>query len=1411
MKLSRIPQIVAGLVVVIASITVRAVGVDIGSMTWTPRSDWVNVKNCVGQYPNFNGTVNAVGDGTTDDTAALQSVMNYVGPVRGNTSPYGHYQTIYLPPGTYKISATLTLAYARRVQIVGCGSQTIIKWYGPTGGAMFNPTDASFLVYRGIVWDGNSIAGCGVLQCSIADSNYDGSIRHENESFRNFTQAGTYAPLGQYGNPASGAVPGAGIAGGFNGVNGDSLEADSMIVNCRFYNCTDGFFNAWSWGNQTEWTFDGCEIDNCSGIGIDFHGGGSNTVINTHFQNNGTDVSAAGGVHLRHCTSQNAGQFYSEWRGSYTVDSISDCWIDRWTNTDSAISLGDLGGHMVFDCTFTNPPAGTGGAVANHEIWQSSTDQLVLSNNYAPGLPDGLGLLNNNSNNFAPLVIPAGLRLATITSAAQTFLNTANVTDGGHIIDVTAAPYNADRSGGTDVTSALQSAVTAAKTANNGSVVYLPCGSYLISSALSLTGGNYTFQGGINTAIFDWQSSGSMLSVALSGAGSMTIDSLFMGHSSTAVAAVSVTATGSTNNLTIRETLSNISQQGNPWVGEPDLDSQGILFSALPSGTTVFLDHVLSSLNIQNSSAAQISGRFLQNGEINVSGTSAKTGVLGFFSNEGEATPGSSEYTATVTDNQNLVMEGWYDENNNASVNEYHLLNGSGTTPGKVVIQSFNHFASGNSQDVQIDNYSGLFLLGPAFTLDSNGATITQTGSNPVTMMFTAIDFGAAPTVSVASGATALLEMNYYQNGGDLGGYVANSPAVPSGTNMLSFASALDAIRQLDAVDLKNRYSIATDAPPIASYAFENNVTDQTATYNGTNNGATFADGQVGYNAASFDGYTNYITIPKPTTGTMSISMWLQTTDAGGTGQWYSGEGLVDGFTAASAADFGTALNGGKFSLGVGNTDKTVTSTTAVNDGKWHHCVATWNSSSGAMQVYVDGVLSTSGTGPTGARTAATTLRLGSLQTGTASGFYKGLLDQVQIYNYVLSATDVAYLYNHARVTTPIAAYWKLDESTGTTSADSSGNGVTGTWVNGPTFTTDHPSQIPYADAGSLTFNGTNQYVNLTNLNALPFGNAARTLSAWFKPAVTTGNHFIAAYGAPSTDNAFLIGMEGATLDAGGYNNDMQVPNAVTDTNWHLATLTYDGKTESLYLDGILKVSQAETLYTKPQSGYIGQLVGGNYPWQGSIDDVRVYNRCLTQAEVQALSQTNDLAKGFNNVSDSTANTWCYGTYTSLTSPSTFTIPSTASYDGGTGEVSWSYPPSPGGSDPNIEKNLSSSAIVSNGVEWLPGTVSFGPFQGPSVARFKAPVAGHYTIAATFQTDQIRGSQTSDGTTAYVYVGTTSKLAQQLTDPGSAQFGTPVTYNVTNVSLTAGQTVDFAVGGGAFTTQVSASVTLTGP
>src|SRR5438128_9156769 len=80
---------------------------------------------------------------------------------------------------------------------------------------------------------------------------------------------------------------------------------------------------------------------------------------------------------------------------------------------------------------------------------------------------------------------------------------------------------------------------------------------------------------------------------------------------------------------------------------------------------------------------------------------------------------------------------------------------------------------------------------------------------------------------------------------------------------------------------------------------------------------------------------------------------------------------------------------------------------------------------------------------------------------------------------------------NAAAPTQGLVGYWKFDESTGTTAIDSSGLGNNGTLTNGPTWTAGKVN-------GALSFDGTNDYVELPNEASFNFTNNF-AVSVWMK------------------------------------------------------------------------------------------------------------------------------------------------------------------------------------------------------------------------------------------------------------------------------------------------------------------------
>ncbi len=186
------------------------------------------------------------------------------------------------------------------------------------------------------------------------------------------------------------------------------------------------------------------------------------------------------------------------------------------------------------------------------------------------------------------------------------------------------------------------------------------------------------------------------------------------------------------------------------------------------------------------------------------------------------------------------------------------------------------------------------------------------------------------------------------------------------------------------------------------------------------------------------------------------------------------------------------------------------------------------------------------------------------------------------------------------------------------TANDKSGNQNNGVPQNGTYLC----PECGIRNSGAAQFDGYNDYINLTNSSkassSLPAGTANRTMCVWAKPNSVTGGT-TAAYGNPSTNNAMYINMPSGTLtlNGGGHGNDISFTNFWNIGVWKHACLVYNGTNASLYGNG----QNVVLLTAKPWSlvrskAYIGRYVNDGMYWNGTIDEVRIYNRTLNDSEI---------------------------------------------------------------------------------------------------------------------------------------------------------------------------------------------------
>ena len=327
-----------------------------------------------------------------------------------------------------------------------------------------------------------------------------------------------------------------------------------------------------------------------------------------------------------------------------------------------------------------------------------------------------------------------------------------------------------------------------------------------------------------------------------------------------------------------------------------------------------------------------------------------------------------------------------------------------------------------------------------------------------------------------------------------------------------------------------------------------------------------------------------------------------------------------------------------------------LSSSNVITDTNWHHVLAVGNGTN--VTFYVDGV-SKGGSSSISNLTSGNSTRvinIGRYNGPTVGGYFNGSVDDVRIYNYALSPTEISGLY--AGSIQPLAGawsmvkgksggglvgYWKLDETSGTSAADSTGYGNTGTYVGSPTLNVAPPAALTFPSR-AVTFNGGSQYVSVGKVDS-----ALTTNAFWIYPTLESnpyGSGIIADGGSAGTNNGtsgiVIYRNTRLTTDgsihvmlANGSNSFSQgsaldtatAANVAPLNTWtHVAVVT-DSTTVYIYINSLL-VRTNVVATGRNVSAYSTRTIGwmgASYGFNGSIDDVRVYNRALTSGEISGL------------------------------------------------------------------------------------------------------------------------------------------------------------------------------------------------
>ena len=278
---------------------------------------------------------------------------------------------------------------------------------------------------------------------------------------------------------------------------------------------------------------------------------------------------------------------------------------------------------------------------------------------------------------------------------------------------------------------------------------------------------------------------------------------------------------------------------------------------------------------------------------------------------------------------------------------------------------------------------------------------------------------------------------------------------------------------------------------------------------------------------------------------------------------------------------------------------------------KWNYFSLTWEKNTNVITCYINDS-SQSTTQPAGFAVTGTLFNIGKRQNNT--GFWKGQMSNVSIFNTALSTANIETLYNNGSPATDISslspvAWYKLN-------ASEIFNSTSTEW------SIDN-NAYPSVYQSSLNFDGSDS-IDCGNITALNSQSSIST-SAWINYSGTLGSEHIFISGGSSSSNRFYVQLLSSTQIryGSGSGSDIVTISTISSGSWHHIVTVHNGTSLDIYLDGVKQNASPVTVIA-PNTNIgndftIGKYFLGGLEWNGQLSNTSVFNIGLSSAQVQAL------------------------------------------------------------------------------------------------------------------------------------------------------------------------------------------------